>query len=129
MMITQSTAGIQVSVEIEYNAKQSNPFTSNYFFTYSITIRNISDDTVQLKKRHWFIYDSNGIKSEVEGVGVVGEQPVLIPGQSYQYVSGCHLLSDMGRMGGIYVMEHQIDGGLFNVTIPEFMMVVPHKFN
>ena len=128
-MVTQLTAGIQVSVESEYNAKQSNPLASHYFFVYSITIKNISDDTVQLKKRHWFIYDSNGIKSEVEGVGVVGEQPVLIPGQSYQYVSGCNLLSDMGRMGGIYVMERQIDGGLFNVTIPEFMMVVPHKFN
>ena len=128
-MITKSTAGISVSVDIQYNARQSHPIASHYFFAYSITIRNVSDYTVQLKKRHWFIFDSNGIKSEVEGVGVVGEQPILIPGQSYQYVSGCNLLSDMGKMGGIYIMEREIDGEVFHVTIPEFMMVVPYKFN
>ena len=129
MMITKSTAGINVSVEIQYNERQSHPIASHYFFAYSITIRNVSDYTVQLKKRHWFIFDSNGIKSEVEGVGVVGEQPILIPGQSYQYVSGCNLLSDMGKMGGVYIMEREIDGEIFHVTIPEFMMVVPYKFN
>ncbi|MGY8885142.1 MAG: Co2+/Mg2+ efflux protein ApaG, partial [Flavobacteriales bacterium] len=129
MMITKSTAGINVSVEIQYNARQSHPIASHYFFAYSITIKNVSDYTVQLKKRHWFIFDSNGIKSEVEGDGVVGEQPILIPGQSYQYVSGCNLLSDMGKMGGVYIMEREIDGEVFHVTIPEFMMVVPYKFN
>ena len=129
MMITKSTAGINVSVEIQYNAQHSHPIASHYFFAYSITIKNVSDYTVQLKKRHWFIFDSNGIKSEVEGVGVVGEQPILIPGQSYQYVSGCNLLSDMGKMGGVYIMEREIDGEVFHVTIPEFMMVVPYKFN
>ena len=79
-MITKLTAGIKVSVEIQYNAKQSHPIASHYFFVYSITITNVSDYTVQLKKRHWYIFDSNGIKSEVEGEGVVGEQPILIPG-------------------------------------------------
>ena len=128
-MITKSTAGINVSVEIQYNAQHSHPIASHYFFAYSITIKNASDYTVQLKKRHWFIFDSNGIKSEVEGNGVVGEQPILIPGQSYQYVSGCNLLSDMGKMGGVYIMEREIDGEVFHVTIPEFMMVVPYKFN
>ena len=128
-MITKSTAGINVSVEIQYNSRQSHPIASHYFFAYSITIKNVSDYTVQLKKRHWFIFDSNGIKSEVEGVGVVGEQPILIPGQSYQYVSGCNLLSDMGKMAGVYIMEREIDGEIFHVTIPEFMMVVPYKFN
>lgn len=128
-MITQSTSGIQVSVDIQYNAQHSHPIASHYFFAYSITIKNVSDDTVQLKKRHWFICDSNGTKSEVEGDGVVGQQPILTPGQSHNYVSGCNLLSDMGKMGGIYIMERQTDGELFNVTIPEFMMVVPHKFN
>ena len=128
-MITKSTAGINVSVEIKYNARQSHPIASYYFFAYSITIKNVSDYTVQLKKRDWFIFDSNGIKSEVEGDGVVGEQPILIPGQSYQYVSGCNLLSDMGKMAGVYIMEREIDGEVFHVTIPEFMMVVPYKFN
>ena len=128
-MITKLTAGIKVSVEIQYKAKQLHPIASHYFFLYSITITNVSDYTVQLKKRHWYIFDSNGIKSEVEGEGVVGEQPILIPGQSYQYVSGCNLSSDMGKMEGVYIMEREIDGEVFHVTIPEFMMVVPYKFN
>ena len=128
-MNTQTTVGIQVSVDIQYNAQHSHPIASHYFFAYRITIKNVSDYTVQLKKRHWFIFDSNGIKSEVEGDGVVGDQPILIPGQSYQYVSGCNLLSDMGKMGGVYIMEREIDGEVFHVTIPEFMMVVPYKFN
>ena len=129
MMITKSTAGIKVSVELQYNAQQSHPVSSHYFFVYRITIKNASDYTVQLKKRHWYIFDSNGMKSEVEGEGVVGEQPILMPGQSYQYVSGCNLLSDMGKMGGVYIMEREIDGEFFNVTIPEFMMIVPYKLN
>ena len=128
-MITKSTAGIQVSVELQYNAKQSHPIASHYFFVYSITITNVSDYTVQLIKRHWYIFDSNGIKSEVKVEGVVGEQPILIPGQSYQYVSGCNLSSDMGKMAGIYIMEREIDGEIFNVKIPEFMMIVPYKLN
>jgi ApaG protein len=127
-MITKSTAGIKVSVELQYNEQQSH-LSSHYFIVYRITIKNASDYTVQLKKRHWYIFDSNGMKSEVEGEGVVGEQPILIPGQSYQYVSGCNLLSDMGKMGGVYIMEREIDGEMFNVTIPEFMMIVPYKLN
>ena len=128
MMITKSTAGIKVSVELQYNEQQSH-LSSHYFFVYRITIKNASDYTVQLKKRHWYIFDSNGMKSEVEGEGVVGEQPILIPGQSYQYVSGCNLLSDMGKMGGVYIMEREIDVEMFNVTIPEFMMIVPYILN
>ncbi len=128
-MKTKSTAGIKVSVETHYNANQSHPFASHYFFVYRITIKNISDYTVQLKKRHWYIFDSNGIKSEVEGDGVVGVQPILVPGQSYQYVSGCNLTTVMGKMHGIYLMEREIDGKLFNVKIPEFLMIVPYKLN
>ncbi len=128
-MKTKSTAGIKVSVETFYQANQSHPFASHYFFAYRITIKNISDYTVQLKKRHWYIFDSNGIKSEVEGDGVVGVQPILVPGQSYQYVSGCNLITDMGKMHGIYLMKREIDGKLFNVKIPEFLMIVPYKLN
>jgi len=128
-MKTKSTAGIKVSVETQYIAKQSHPFTSHYFFTYQITIKNISDYVVQLKKRHWYIFDSNGIKSIVEGDGVVGEQPVLAPGDCYQYVSGCHLTTTMGKMHGLYLMQREIDGKLFTVNIPEFIMMVPYKLN
>lgn len=128
-MKTKSTAGIKISVETNYNEKQSHPFASHYFFVYQITIKNISDYTVQLKKRLWYICDSNGIKSKVEGDGVVGEQPVLAPGDYYQYVSGCHLTTTMGKMHGLYLMERKIDGELFNVKIPEFLMIVPYKLN
>ncbi len=128
-MKTKATAGIKISVETFYQANQSHPFASHYFFAYRITIKNISDYTVQLKKRHWYIFDSIGIKSEVEGEGVVGEQPILVPGQSYQSVSGCNLTTDMGKMYGIYLMEREIDGELFNVKIPEFLMIVPYKLN
>ena len=79
-----------------------------------------------LKKRHWYIFDSSGIKSEVEGDGVVGVQPILVPGQSYQYVSGCNLTTAMGKMHGIYLMEHEIDKKAFSVKIPEFLMIVPN---
>ncbi len=128
-METKTTAGIKISVETFYQANQSHPFASHYFFAYRITIKNISDYTVQLKKRHWYIFDSNGIQSEVEGDGVVGEQPILLPGQSYQYVSGCNLTTAMGKMHGFYLMEREIDGKLFNVKIPEFLMIVPYKLN
>ena len=133
-MKTKTTAGIKVSVETFYQANQSHPFASHYFFTYRITINNIrinniSDYTVQLKKRHWYIFDSNGIKSEVEGDGVVGVQPILAPGQSYQYVSGCNLTTDIGKMHGIYLMKREIDGKIFSINIPEFLMIVPYKLN
>jgi len=78
-METITTAGIKISVETQYNYKQSPPFASHYFFVCRITIKNISNYTVQLKKRHWCIFDSNGIKSEIEGEGVVGEQPIWAP--------------------------------------------------
>ena len=120
-MKTKSTAGIKVSIETFYQSKYSDPLASHYFFAYQITIDNASDYTVQLKKRHWYIFDSIGIKSEVEGDGVVGEQPILAPGQSYQYVSGCNLTTAIGKMHGIYLMERAIDGKLFNVKIPEFL--------
>jgi len=128
-MKIKSTAGIKVSVESFYQENDSHPLASHYFFAYRITIFNASDYTVQLKKRHWYIFDSNGMKSEEEGDGVVGEQPILAPGQSYQYVSGCNLSTTIGKMHGVYQMERTIDGELFNVTVPEFLMIVPSKLN
>jgi ApaG protein len=128
-MEVRSTAGIKVSVESFYLENESHPLSSHYFFTYRITIVNTSDYTVQLKKRHWFIFDSNGVKSEVSGEGVVGVQPILVPGQSYRYVSGCNLSTTIGKMHGVYQMERTIDKELFNVTVPEFLMIVPFKLN
>ena len=75
MLFIEPTVGIKISVETHYKSKKSHPLASYYFFAYRITIKNISDYTVQLKKRHWYIFDSSGIKSEVEGDGVVRLQP------------------------------------------------------
>lgn len=129
MMITQVTYGIKVSVETFYQPSQSNPLHSHFLFAYRITIENTCDYTVQLKRRHWYIFDSNGIKSEVEGEGVIGEQPVLEPGATYKYVSGCNLTSEIGKMHGNYTFEKEMDKSIFFVEIPTFIMEVPAKLN
>ena len=82
-----------------------------------------------LLARHWFIFDSNGAKREVEGEGVIGQQPVIEPGQSHEYVSGCNLKTDMGSMKGEYKMSRLIDNSIFNVIIPEFYMIAPYRMN
>ncbi len=128
-MVTATTKGIKISVETEYQPTYSSPTQFHYVFTYKITIENLSDQTFQLLSRHWYIYDANRDLKEVEGEGVVGEQPILEPGQSHQYVSGCNLKSGMGKMYGTYTMERIMDGKKFEVEIPEFTMFVPYKLN
>ncbi len=128
-MITQVTSGIKISVETFYQPEQSNPIQFHYFFAYRITIENTSEYTVQLKRRHWFIFDSNSVKSEVEGEGVIGEQPVLSPGDVYKYISGCNLNSEIGKMHGYYLFEKISDDTTFHVEIPQFIMEVPAKMN
>ena len=129
MVFTATTQGIKVSVTSEYQAEYSNPLKAHYVFTYRIVIENQSDFTIQLRRRRWFIFDSCGTTTEIEGQGVVGQEPVLAPGQSHQYVSGCHLQSDIGKMKGTYVMERLIDRSEFRVMIPSFTMVVPYRLN
>ncbi len=128
-MVTATTDGIKISVETEYQPTYSSPTQFHYVFTYKITIENLSDQTFQLLSRHWYIYDANRDLKEVEGEGVVGEQPILEPGQHHQYVSGCNLKSGMGKMHGTYTMERVMDGKKFEVKIPEFTMFVPYKLN
>jgi ApaG protein len=128
-MVTQITDGIQVSVETEYQADFSNPAKLVFAFTYRITIENQSSYSVQLKRRHWFIEDLNEPLIEVEGPGVVGQQPILEPGQMHQYVSGCQLKSGFGKMYGYYTMERLIDGKIVKVEIPAFTMVAPQYLN
>jgi ApaG protein len=84
---------------------------------------------VQLLRRHWHIFDTNGEVRQVEGEGVVGQQPVLEPGESHQYISGCNLKTTIGKMTGTYLMERIIDGKKIKVKIPEFTMIVPFKLN
>jgi len=128
-MVTEITEGVKVSVEIEYQPEYSSPSQYHYVFTYSITIENNSEYTVKLLRRHWHIHDANYKIKEVEGEGVVGQQPTLEPGQIHQYVSGCNLKSGLGKMYGSYKMERIVDGKKFKVNIPEFIMVVPFKLN
>jgi len=128
-MIAEVTQGVKVSVETEYQPSYSNPAQFHFVFTYRITIENQSEFTVQLLRRHWLIKDAAFETREVEGEGVVGQQPVLEPGQHHQYVSGCNLKSGMGKMAGTYLMERILDGSQFRVIIPEFTMVAPVRLN
>ena len=128
-MVTEITEGVKISVETYYQPEYSRPLSNEYMFAYRVTIENMGMHTVQLISRHWYIIDSNGTRREVQGEGVVGKQPVIEPGQSHQYVSGCHLRSEIGKMYGSYLMERQYDGKQFQVIIPEFQLIAPDKLN
>jgi len=128
-MNTSITQDIKVSVETMYQTMYSKPMEKEYIHAYRITIENLSGEVVQLLRRHWYIWDSNGVMREVEGEGVIGEQPVLKPLDVHQYVSGCPLKTDIGRMHGTYTMQRSSDGSLFKVTIPSFNLIPPFKNN
>lgn len=126
---TTITDGVKISVEIQYQPEYSNPAGEHYMYAYKINIENMSDYTVQLLRRRWDIFDSNGSHREVEGEGVVGQQPVIEPGESHEYISGCNLKTDMGSMKGEYQMLRMIDNSLFDAQIPEFYLIAPFKLN
>ena len=128
-MDTQTTQGVQVTVTTNYLPDYSSPGQQHFVFAYKINIQNNSEFTVKLLRRYWQIFDSNGTTREVEGEGVVGQQPVLEPGESHQYVSGCNLKTGIGKMVGNYTMERLVDGREFKVEIPEFVLIVPYKLN
>lgn len=127
-MITAVTQGIKVSVRVAYVPEQSDPMAQRFMFSYRITIENTGGDVVQLLRRRWQIHDSLGSRREVEGPGVVGEQPTLPPGERFTYSSFCDLKSDLGRMHGSYLMRRS-DGATFSVVVPEFTMQVPFRVN
>ena len=128
-MVSLISEGVEVSVETFYQQDYSNPMQSEYMFAYRIAIENHNSFPVKLHRRHWYIFDSTGSTREVEGEGVVGVQPVLSPGEKYQYVSGCNLRTEMGRMHGTYTMENLNNKKIFEVNIPAFEMFVPFKMN
>ncbi len=128
-MISKISEGIKVSVETFYQPEYSNPAESEFMFAYRITIQNSNAYAVKLLRRHWYIYDATGSLREVEGEGVVGVQPQINPGEEYQYISGCNLRTEMGKMYGTYLMENPNSGKQFDVTIPAFEMTVPFKMN
>lgn len=118
-----------MSVETYYQPEFSNPLQNEFMFAYQVTIENNNAFPVKLLSRHWHIFDSNGSVREVEGEGVVGVQPVIAPGEFYQYMSGCNLRSEMGRMHGTYLIENLSLHRNFTVIIPAFEMHVPFKMN
>ncbi len=128
-MVSKISEGVEISVETFYQADYSNPSNNEFMFAYRITIENHNRFTVKLLRRQWYIFDSNGENREVEGEGVVGVQPVLLPEQQFQYVSGCNLRTEMGRMNGTYLMENQNNKETFTVNIPSFEMMAPFKNN
>lgn len=128
-MVFQISEGVKVSVETYYQPDYSNPVASEFMFAYRITIENNNTFPVKLLQRHWNIFDSNGSYKEIEGEGVVGVQPVILPGDQYQYVSGCNLKTEMGKMEGSYTMENIHIKKQFMVRIPMFEMIAPFKGN
>lgn len=116
---------ISVSAAPQYVAEQSEPARGNYVFAYTISIENIGTVAAQLISRHWIITDASGQVQEVRGLGVVGRQPLLQPGEKFVYTSGCQLETPVGTMHGSYQMT-AVDGMQFEARIPEFTLAVPH---
>jgi len=119
------TRGIRVAVSSEYAPEKSQPAQQQWFFLYTITITNESGETVQLISRHWIITDGSGRVEEVKGNGVVGQQPVLRPGEAFTYTSGCPLTTPFGMMEGTYQMVSQA-GDEFDVKIAPFTLSEPY---
>jgi len=122
------TRGIRVSVESAYVADRSSPEEGQWFFAYTVRIANDSQATVQLLSRHWIITDANGRVGEVNGAGVVGEQPTLAPGDEFEYTSACPLETPFGTMQGTYQMVTDT-GEHFDADIAPFTLAEPRAVN
>ena len=128
-MATCTTNGIQVSVKASYKTEHSAPSEPKFIFSYKVRIQNKSRRRVQLLRRHWHIFDSFGVVREVEGEGVIGEQPMLNAGEIHEYESWCNLSSDMGKMHGTYLMVDMATQERFKVEIPPFDLVSDFRKN
>ena len=128
-MSTAVSHDIRISVRSQYEAAHSDPKSDRYIHSYSITISNRGRETVKLLRRHWIIRDSLSPVREVEGPGVVGETPVLGPGEEFTYSSACDLRSGLGRMEGSYLMVRVSDGEPFRVGVPAFDLRFPWLAN
>jgi ApaG protein len=125
-MYERQTRNIRVAVKPAFLDDQSDPDEARYLWSYTVTIENTGAETVQLLSRHWHITDGNGQIKEVNGPGVVGAQPVLAPGQKFQYTSGCPLPTSSGYMVGRYQMKDSA-GVAFDAEIPPFLLESPHE--
>lgn len=127
-MSDTTTDGIRVQVRSFYVPERSSPQTQQYFFAYAVRISNEGEQTAQLVSRKWIITDGEGHVETVDGPGVVGEQPVLNPGQAFEYTSFCPLGTPVGSMHGIYRMVRP-DGATFDARIAPFTLAIPNALN
>lgn len=126
-MLTLTTAGVKIDVLAKYEPGISSPVLNSFVFSYEISITNTNDFPVQLTRRFWDIFDSSGHCREVEGAGVVGEQPFIAANETFVYSSACDLRSPRGRMTGYYTMQHGLTKELFIAKVPDFHLEVPFE--
>ncbi|HEX3130590.1 MAG TPA: Co2+/Mg2+ efflux protein ApaG [Thermoanaerobaculia bacterium] len=127
-MSDTTTQGIRVEVESLYDEERSAPQENYFFFAYRVRISNTGTETAQLLSREWIITDATGYQQQVQGPGVVGEQPVLAPGEAFEYTSFCPLSTPVGSMHGTYRMV-RTNGEAFDAVIAPFSLAVPHSVN
>ena len=128
-MSVEITNGIKVSVESTFSERFSSIIDNKYIFQYTISITNKSNFSMQLLEREWFIYDSLDFPRVVRGEGVIGEQPVIEPGDTFSYSSSCDLQSALGRMEGNYVFQNLNTSEILKVKIPTFQLLYPNLLN
>ena len=128
-METAITEGVQITVETKFRSDLSHVIDNQFFFNYTITMENRNNFTVQLLSRDWYIFDSLNEPNFVSGNGVIGEQPILKPGQQFTYMSGCELFSEIGFMKGFYTFKNLTDNKLFQVYVPIFKLIHPPSLN
>ena len=128
-MIEKISEGIRITVLTSYQQEFSNPANSEFMFAYKIYITNNNEFPIQLMSRQWHIFDSIGAHRDVAGDGVVGEQPVIQPGNTFHYTSGCNLNSEMGKMSGTYSLINLHNRKVMTALIPAFELVADFKQN
>ncbi len=128
MTTSKEQDAIEVRAVAQYIEEQSSVEANRYVFAYRITIRNTGQAPAQLVSRHWIITDAEGAVQEVEGAGVVGKQPLLRPGEKFEYTSGCALNTPVGTMRGSYQMVAE-DGSRFDAPVPEFTLAMPRTLH
>lgn len=127
-MSDTTTRGIRIQVSSVYDPERSSPSEEYYFFAYQVRITNVGNETAQLLSREWIITDSDGHVERVVGPGVIGEQPILVPGASFEYTSYCPLRTAVGSMQGAYTMVTE-SGERFDAMIAPFSLEQPHSIN
>jgi ApaG protein len=128
-MITATTEGIKITVSTQFRPDLSRIDQMQYFFNYRIHIENSNNHMVQLLSRNWYVFDSLNEPNLISGEGVIGEKPLLKPGQKYSYMSGSEINSELGYMRGFYTFQNIETGEHFQVIVPKFFLIYPYRMN